>query len=475
MAVGASVPMRGRNAKIIATLGPGSRAPDTVKLLAMAGVDIFRLNFSHGTHEDHRQTFETVRGVEQELRRPLAVLADLQGPKIRVGTFPDGAIRLGFRAEYDLVADASTELLDTVPVPHPAILEQLEIGDEILLNDGQLHMTVIEAGARTRVRSELPGKLSDKKGFTVRGKALPVGAMTEKDRADLTFALSLGVDLVALSFVQTVDDILEAKQMIKGAAPLIAKLEKPAAIEHLDAIVHAADAVMVARGDLGVEFPLEQVPVIQRRIIRAARGAGRPVIVATQMLESMIEHAAPTRAEASDVATAIYQGADAVMLSAETAVGRHPATAVAIMDRIIKAAEAAEDYMISVDEFDGAGWPEHNQLVDVVAESLQALAIGHDADAIALRTGSISRLARFSRVRGPKPIIYGSIDEHRLRQSQLLWGVNPYKFDVDGAEDWAEFLARAAGFDGRFAYARWRGGDGMFAWEIGASEYVEDD
>ncbi|MEO1407842.1 MAG: pyruvate kinase, partial [Pseudomonadota bacterium] len=357
MNIPAATPMRGRNAKIIATLGPGSRSPETVKLLAIAGVDIFRLNFSHGSHEDHKRAFDTVRSVEQELGRPLAILADLQGPKIRVGCFPEGEIRLGFQKEYVLSAGAETDSDDTIPVPHPAILEQLEVGDEILLNDGQLQLTVTGIENVVRVRSDLPGKLSDKKGFTVRGKALPVGAMTDKDKKDLAYAMEIGVDIVALSFVQTVADIEEAKAMIAGRAPLVAKLEKPAAIQNLDAVVSAADAVMVARGDLGVEFPLEQVPIIQRRIIRTARGAGRPVIVATQMLESMIEHAAPTRAEASDVATAIYQGSDAVMLSAETAIGRHPATAVAIMDRIIKAAESSEDYETSLCQFEGISQP----------------------------------------------------------------------------------------------------------------------
>ncbi|MEM8634755.1 MAG: pyruvate kinase [Pseudomonadota bacterium] len=467
--------MRGRNAKIIATLGPGTRSPETVKLLAIAGVDIFRLNFSHGSHEDHKRAFDTVRAIEKEVGRPLAILADLQGPKIRCGSFPTGEIRLGFREEFTLSAEEAAEDAGVIPVPHSSIIEQLEVGDEILLNDGQLQLTVIKVGDIVRVRSDLPGKLSDKKGFTVRGKALPVGAMTEKDTEDLAYAMEIGVDIVALSFVQTAADIEEAKALIAGRATLVAKLEKPAAIQNLEAIVRAADAVMVARGDLGVEFPLEQVPVIQRRIIRIARGVGRPVVVATQMLESMIEHAAPTRAEASDVATAIYQGSDAVMLSAETAIGRHPATAVAIMDRIIKAAESSEDYEVSVDHFDGIGPPAHDELVDVVAESVQSLAKAHSACAIALRTGSIARLARFSRVRGATPILYGSVDERRLRQAQLLWGVSPFMFDVDGADDWAAFLAREAGHEGCYAYARWRGGDGMFAWETGASQYTEDD
>lgn len=469
-----SVPMRGRSAKIIATLGPNSRAPETIKLLAQAGVDIFRMNFSHGSHADHKIAFDTVRSVEEALGRPLAILADLQGPKIRVGSFPGGEIRLGFQAEYTLVAGEASDVEGAIPVPHPEILAMLEAGDEILLNDGQLMMTVLEGGQTPRVRADLPGKLGDKKGFTVRGKALPVGAMTDKDRVDLAYAMEIGVDIVALSFVQTVADVEEAKAMIAGRAPLVAKLEKPAAIDNLDAIVRASDAVMVARGDLGVEFPLEQVPVIQRRIIRASRAAGRPVIVATQMLESMIDHAAPTRAEASDVATAIYQGADAVMLSAETAVGRHPATAVAIMDRIIKAAEQAEDFEISIDQFDGVGAPEWERAVDVVAEAVQGLAKKQKACAISLRTGSIARLARFSRVRGSVPILYGSVDRSRLRQAQLLWGVNPYPFAVDYAADWAGDLALSAGLAGCYAYARWSGKDDIFAWEIGVSNYEED-
>ncbi len=469
------VPMRGRSAKVIATIGPGSRAPDTIRLLAQAGVDIFRMNFSHGTHEDHGHTFETIRAVEAELSRPLAILADLQGPKIRVGRFQDGEIRLGFKAEYRLIAGDASEEEGTIPVPHPEILAMLAPGDEILLNDGQLQMTVLESGAQPRVRADLPGKLSDKKGFTVRGKALPVGAITPKDRKDLEFAMQLGVDIVALSFVQSVADIEQAKELIAGRAPLVAKLEKPAAIANLEDIVAAADAVMVARGDLGVEFPLEQVPVIQRRIIRVAREIGRPVIVATQMLESMIEHAAPTRAEASDVATAIYQGADGVMLSAETAVGRHPATAVAIMDRIIKAAEQADDFEIAIDQFDGVGPPEWDKLVDVVAEAIHGLALTQGAEAIALRTGAISRLARFSRVRSSVPILYGSVDKSRLRQAQLLWGVHPYLFKVDGAESWASDLAASAGIKGPYAYARWRGGNSIFAWEMGATNYIEDE
>ncbi|MCL4153726.1 UNVERIFIED_CONTAM: hypothetical protein GTU68_062495, partial [Idotea baltica] len=309
--------LRGDNAKIIATLGPGSRSRKDILALAQAGVDVFRLNFSHGTHEDHKEALDSVRWAEKEWGEPLAALADLQGPKVRVGVFEGDEIRLRYQGEYALVGAEETHAEDTIPVPHQEILDVLEVDDTILVDDGKLILTVIDAGPVKRVRADVPGKLSNRKGFTVRGKALPVQALTEKDRADLDYALEIGVDMIALSFVQTVADVSTTKAIINGRAPLISKLEKPAAIDELREIIAVSDAVMVARGDLGVEFPPEQVPIIQRRIIRAARAAGCPVIVATQMLESMIEAAAPTRAEASDVATAIYQGVDAVMLSAE--------------------------------------------------------------------------------------------------------------------------------------------------------------
>lgn len=463
--------IRGRKAKIVATIGPGSRAPDTVRQLAQAGADVFRLNFSHGTHEDHAKSFAAIRAAETATGRPLAILADLQGPKIRIGKFsdPDG-IRLRMGGIYKLVPGNISEADDTIAVPHPEILKQLEIGDEILLNDGMLQLIVETVEPDLTVKSPLPGKLTERKGFTVRGKALPVSAMTGKDREDLAYALELGVDLVALSFVQRAEDIAEAQEMIQHRVPLIAKLEKPAAIENLREIVDVSDAVMVARGDLGVEYPPEEVPNIQRKIVRAARRAGRPVIVATQMLESMVEHAAPTRAEASDVATAIYQGSDAVMLSAETAVGRHPATAVAIMNRIILATERADDYQQALDQFSGE--VTQDEPIDVIARSVIALAEADDASCIALRTGSISRLARFTRIRGSQPIVYGSVVKSRLRQSQLLWGVSPYHLLEEFRTDWHEHLTRCAGLEAPVAYARWSGGEDCFAWEIGTDREI---
>jgi len=457
-----SAGLRGRSAKIIATLGPGSSAPGTIRLLAEAGVDVFRLNFSHGEQEKHKKTCDVIRMTEDMLGRPLAVLADLQGPKIRVGKFPDGALKLEMRGEYDLVVGQETDKAGVIPVPRAEILSVLEEGDTILADDGLLIFTVIAAGDKPRVRSELPGVLKDRKGFTVRGKALPVPALSEKDRSDLAFALDMGVDIIALSFVQTVADIEEARGLIGDRAMIVAKLEKPAAIDNLDGIIEATDAVMIARGDLGVEFPPEEVPLIQRRIVRVARNAAKPVIVATQMLESMVENAAPTRAEASDVATAVYQGVDAVMLSAETAVGRHPATAVAIMNRIIRAVEGADDYRQALVQYDGGG--DNRDDVDTTAQAVMDIAERNDTP-LALRTGDIFRLAQFSRVRGKQTILYGSLDEKRLRQSQMLWGI--HAAGMEPGDDWARRLMSSASQEGPVTYAMWRGGDGVWAWEMG--------
>ena len=456
---------RPRSAKIIATLGPGSRKPSVIEMLALAGVDVFRLNFSHGSHEEHEMVYETIRRVEHKLGFPIAVLADMQGPKIRVGTFEGGKIDLKLGATYKLVAGETASGADEISVPHEDILGILEPGDLILLNDGLLQLVVQEVGETIWVTANTPGELSNRKGFTVMGKALPVPALTEKDKADLEFALGLGADFIALSFVQTADDVEEANALIKGRARLVAKLEKPAAIDNLAAIVEAADAVMVARGDLGVEFPPEQVPVIQRSIVRSARSAGKPVIVATQMLESMVDNSSPTRAEASDVATAIYQGVDGVMLSAETAVGRHPATAVAIMNRIIAAVEQSSDYRQSLDQY--AGDYDVTRVMDIIAEASQDIAEQKGASAIALRAGSIERVARFSRVRGKSPVLYGSSDTLRLRQAQLLWGVSAIPLAQNEPGDWQINIGATAGFDGPIAYALWRGEDGIPAWETG--------
>ena len=344
-----SLPMRARDCKIVATMGPASDPPERLAMLIEAGVDCFRLNFSHGTREEHKRRMAAIRGAEAHAGSPVAVFADLQGPKIRVGTFPDGEIKLRFNETVTLEASNEPGGPGLIRLPHPELVGSLEPGDILKLDDGKQQLTVIErTGRQVKARVDFGGTLKNQKGVNVPTRRIPISALTEKDKEDLAYALDLGVDYIALSFVQHPDDVREARELIGDRAGIIAKIEKPSALSEIYAIVEIADAVMVARGDLGVELPPEQVPIAQRRIIRTARAAGKPVIVATHMLESMVEAATPTRAEASDVATAVYQGADAVMLSAESAVGRHPQSAVAIMDRIIRAVEDDNEYWSSL-------------------------------------------------------------------------------------------------------------------------------
>ncbi len=413
-----------RRAKIVATLGPGSSAPDTIRLLAETGVDIFRLNFSHGDHKGHQRNYESVRLAQEKIGRPLGVLADMQGPKIRVGSFPEGYIRLSMNEEVKLVPGKTSEEENVIPVPHPEILKIMEVGDQILVDDGKIVLTVTKAGDTPWATSDIPCKIGDKKGFTLLGKALPVPALTPKDKEDLEFACSLGADFIALSFVQTRADLEEARALMNGRGRLVAKVEKPAAIENLDDIVDGSDGIMVARGDLGVEYPPEMVPILQRRIVRASRAAGKPVIVATHMLESMVESASPTRAEASDVATAIYQGTDAIMLSSETAVGRHPATAVSIMDRIVRTVENDKEYANSSGSF-APKKNEHPMDADFVAEAVQDLAAKNECEAIFVSTAHFSVISRFSRVRVQRRLITHTQDSTKLGHMSLFWGVEP--------------------------------------------------
>ena len=317
---------RHRNAKIVATLGPASSSPEIIRRLFEAGADVFRLNFSHGTHEDHKQRHDTIRAIEREAGRPIGILVDLQGPKLRVGAFAEGRINLDTGAAFGLDLDGGPGDERRVSLPHPEIFQALAPGVQLLLDDGKVRLEVESCDPRSaETRVVVGGPLSDRKGVSVVGAVLPLSALTPKDRTDLAYALELGVDWIALSFVQRPEDVEEIQGIVAGRAGMVSKLEKPSAVEHLEAIVALSDAVMVARGDLGVEMPPEQVPPIQRRIVRACRKFGKPSIVATQMLESMIQAPTPTRAEASDVASAIYHGADAVMLSAESAAGEVPA------------------------------------------------------------------------------------------------------------------------------------------------------
>ena len=316
---------RNRRVKIVATLGPASNNEETMRRLFEAGADVFRVNMSHATHDGLRDIHAVVRKLEAEFSRPIGILVDLQGPKLRIGKFESGAIRLTEGDVLSFVRRESVGGLGRVHLPHPEIFQAVQAGHTLLLDDGKFRLRVVEA-SDVRIDAEVmtSGVLGSRKGISLPDTVLPFGAMTEKDRADLDYAMSLGVAWIALSFVQRAEDIAEARKLARGRSSIMAKIEKPSALNHLEEIIDLADAIMVARGDLGVEMPVEKVPGLQKQITRAARNAGKPVVVATQMLESMIYAQAPTRAEVSDVATAVFEGADAVMLSAESAVGKYP-------------------------------------------------------------------------------------------------------------------------------------------------------
>ncbi|MBT4895631.1 MAG: pyruvate kinase, partial [Rhodobacteraceae bacterium] len=326
---------RDRNVKIVATLGPASNDYDMIRALHEAGADVFRLNMSHGDHSEIAARHAIIRQVEQDVNSPIAILADLQGPKLRVGTFAKGEEELQTGASFRLDLQDLPGDINRVTLPHPEIFQALEPGARLLVNDGKIRLKVQSCGSDfAECVVEAGGMISNRKGVNVPDVVLPLKALSVKDRADLEFACNLGVDWLALSFVQRPEDVYEARALANGRAAVLSKIEKPAAVAAFDEILRVSDGIMVARGDLGVELPPEDVPSLQKRIIRASREAGKPVVVATQMLESMISAPAPTRAEASDVATAVYDGADAVMLSAESAAGDYPREAVAMMNRI---------------------------------------------------------------------------------------------------------------------------------------------
>ncbi len=326
---------RQRQTKILATIGPASNSEEMIEKLFLAGVDTFRMNFSHGSHEDHKKVHERIRSVESKYNHPIGILADMQGPKFRIGRFENDSIPLKEGQAFRFDSDEALGDETRVNLPHPEVLSSMDVGSQIFLDDGKVRVEITGKGDGYLDGIVQSGSaLSNNKGFNIPGVVLPIPALTEKDKVDLDYALSLGVDWIAQSFVQKPEDIIEAKEIIRGRAGIMAKIEKPSAIEHIDAIILQADAIMLARGDLGVEIPPEKVPAVQKDVLRRARKQGKPVVVATQMLESMITNSRPTRAEASDVATAVYDGADCVMLSAETAAGSYPEQSVIIMDRI---------------------------------------------------------------------------------------------------------------------------------------------
>ncbi len=409
--------------KIVATLGPASSSYEKIKALFDAGADVFRLNFSHGAHDDHRERYNLLRKLEKEFEHPISILADLQGPKLRVGTFKNSKIELKAGQAFRL--DMSTEPGDEtrVHLPHPEIFAAIKEGADLLMDDGKVRLRVTKHGKDYADTVVIAGTaLSDRKGVNVPSVVLPLSALTEKDHKDLAVALELGVDWVALSFVQRAEDVEETKKIIAGRAGLVAKIEKPSAVQELKKIIEAADGLMVARGDLGVEMPLEDVPGIQKRIIAKARSAGKPVIVATQMLESMISAPTPTRAETSDVATAVYDGADAVMLSAETASGAYPFEAVTMMDRIISRVEEDKFYRSQISNYHPS--LEQNTS-DAITAAARQVAETVGAVAIVTYTTSGSTTLRAARERPAVPIICLTSKIQTARRLVLSYGVYP--------------------------------------------------
>ena len=434
---------RGRAAKIIATLGPASRSPEMIAALYEAGADVFRLNFSHGSHDDHAKSVAAIRALEKQIGQPITILMDLQGPKLRVGTFKGDSAVLQQGQTFRLDLDAAPGDTHRVNLPHPEIFAALRPGASLLVDDGHLRLRVKNCGkdfAETEV--VIAGVISNRKGVNVPDVTLPIPAMTPKDRADLEFGLSQGVDWVALSFVQRPEDVAEVRSAVAGRAGVLSKLEKPAALDQLDAIVALSDSVMVARGDLGVEMPMEQVPVLQKRIVRACRKQGKPVVVATQMLDSMIKSPVPTRAEASDVATAIYDGVDAVMLSAETAAGQFPERAVSTMHRIIRQVESDplfRDLMTA-----GHAEPEHSSPAAITAAARQ---IAHTlgAAAIVTFTSSGSTTLRAAQERPDVPILCITPSIAAGRRLGLVWGVHALVGDfIHSVDDIGDVAVRGA-------------------------------
>lgn len=435
--------IRRRNVKIVATLGPASSSREMIRALFEAGADVFRLNMSHLDHGNLKRVHATIREVEAEVERPIGILADLQGPKLRVGEIADGAVMLQKGDRFRLDLDPTPGNSARAPLPHPEIFAAVEEGQTLLLDDGKIRLRIARVGtdfADTEVL--IGGRLSNRKGVNVPEAVLPVKALTDKDMSDFEAALDLGVDWVALSFIQRPDDIAEARRIARGRAAILAKIEKPQALAHLDEIIEISDAIMVARGDLGVELPLEQVPGWQKRITRAARHAGKPVVVATQMLESMISSPVPTRAEVSDVATAVFEGADAIMLSAESAAGEYPVEAVRMMNRVAVEVEADPTYP-------GIIYAQRNEPeatgADAISAAAHSVADTLKAAAIVCWTNSGSTGLRAARERPLFPIIVLTPINATARRLALVWGLHcVLTEDAHDLDDVAERACRIA-------------------------------
>lgn len=415
--------MKRTRTKIIATLGPNSSSAETISELFDAGVDIFRMNFSHGEHADHKKVHDIIREVEKAKNRPIAILADLQGPKLRLGKFANGPVDLKKGDKYRFDMDEAPGDDNRARLPHPEIFAAVSKGDVILINDGRMRFKVTKAEKdHMLITAMTDGTLSDRKGVNLPGARLPISALTPKDRKDLRYAIELGVDWLALSFVQGPEDVADLRKLVGKKVGIISKLEKPMAIEHLDAILALTDAVMVARGDLGVEMPPEAVPVLQKQIVSKARKAGKPVVVATQMLDSMMQNPAPTRAEASDVATAVFDGADCVMLSGETAVGDYPVQSAAMMERIIRRVERSDHWrtILAAENRE----PE-STTADAVMAAAHLAADTIEASAIICYTFSGSTALRAARERPIERIIGMTPNIRTARKLALSWGITP--------------------------------------------------
>jgi pyruvate kinase len=413
---------RSRRVKIVATLGPASNAPEMIERLFEAGVDVFRINMSHTSFDVVRKLHAAVRTAEAHFGRPIGILADLQGPKFRIGEMAAGSATLNQGATFHFDTTESPGSAARVFLPHPQIFDAVEEGHTLLLDDGKIRMTV---ASRTPSRIDatvvVGGTISSRKGISLPDTVLPIGPLTDKDRGDLDFVLRLGVDWVALSFVQRGEDMRLARQIIGQAAALMAKIEKPAAISELDAIIASSDGLMVARGDLGVEMPVERVPGLQKQIVGKSRAAGKPVVVATQMLESMINSPVPTRAEVSDVATAVFDGADAVMLSAESAVGKYPIEAIRTMDRIAVEAENDPNYGAIVH---ATLTPPQATAADAIAAAAHTVADTLRLACIICYTATGSTALRVARERPGLPVIGLSPVVATGRKLALVWGVH---------------------------------------------------
>ena len=440
-----------RRIKILATLGPASSDSAMIRRLFEAGADVFRINMSHTSHDKMRELVATIRNVESSYGRPIGILVDLQGPKLRLGSFAEGAIQLKNGQSFVLDSDKAPGDNSRVHLPHPEILAALRPGHALLLDDGKVRLIAEETSPERAVtRVVIGGKMSDRKGVSLPDTDLPVSAMTPKDRADLEAALVTGVDWIALSFVQRADDVIEAKKMIRGRAAVMAKIEKPQAIDRLAEIIDASDALMVARGDLGVELPLERVPSLQKQMTRMARRAGKPVVVATQMLESMIQSPVPTRAEVSDVATAVYEGADAIMLSAESAAGKFPVEAVSTMNRIGEEVERDPTYRSVL--LNAQRTEPEPTVGDAIADAARQIAETLDLSAIICWTSSGSTAMRVARERPKPPVVAITPNLATGRKLSAVWGVHCVV--AEDAHDQDDMVDRAGSIAFRDGFAK---------------------